>query len=87
MYFIALFQALNIDAKFPCLEALMEACWNTEPESRPSASDIVRLLKRTEFVCQERLLPKANQGLISSIDCIYAPSLVSRCTEWGCEVV
>ncbi|XP_064619851.1 leucine-rich repeat serine/threonine-protein kinase 1-like isoform X2 [Lineus longissimus] len=71
-------QELNIDSKFPCLESLMKDCWNAGPESRPSANDVVRLLKRTEFVCQERLLPQADQGLICSVDCIYAPYLKSK---------
>lgn len=45
------------EVQFYCLQALMQECWDTKPEKRPLAAQLLRLMQEPSFACLRYLLP------------------------------
>ncbi|XP_067017125.1 leucine-rich repeat serine/threonine-protein kinase 1-like isoform X3 [Acropora muricata] len=60
----------EIDTQLPRLEGLMRSCWNQLPEKRPCAEEIVRKMEEPAFLCQCRLVPESNEGLLEKVTTI-----------------
>lgn len=46
------------------------SCWNQLPEKRPCAEEIVREMEEPAFLCQCRLVPESNEGLLEKVTTI-----------------
>lgn len=43
-------QDYNIDSGFPYLNSVMTTWWSEDPNQRPSAADVTRMMLNTEFL-------------------------------------
>ncbi|KAL5004043.1 hypothetical protein ScPMuIL_017499 [Solemya velum] len=84
---------LHIESNFPYLEDLMERCWSSSSEKRPSASDIVSVngMKSVQFICQHaeiKTQDDCHHGYIDaavSVMCSPDDGLTSKPLLWFWE--
>ncbi|XP_068741133.1 leucine-rich repeat serine/threonine-protein kinase 1-like isoform X3 [Montipora capricornis] len=63
-------ESCDLDIQLPRLEGLMRTCWHQLPEKRPPAEEIVQQLEKPGFLCQCRLVPESNEGLLEKVTTI-----------------
>ena len=53
---------------------LCRSCWHQIPEKRPPASEILRQMEEPAFLCQCRIVPQTNEGLLEKVTTIHGLS-------------
>ncbi|XP_078364681.1 leucine-rich repeat serine/threonine-protein kinase 1-like isoform X2 [Oculina patagonica] len=67
-------ESCDLDTQIPRLEGLMRSCWHQLPEKRPPASEILQQMEEPSFLCQCRLVPATNEGLLEKVTTIHGLS-------------
>ena len=57
----------DMNTQLPRLEHMMRSCWHELPEHRPSAEQILNEMNEPSYLCQCRLMPSPEKGVLEKV--------------------